>query len=178
MRLRETTEADLPAIQQVHRQAFGQEEEAALTGAILADPTAEPVLSLLAEEDGEVLGHVLFSGARLSDPQSGRRAAILAPLAVAPGAQGKGTGGALVRSGLERLREAGVTLVFVLGDPAYYNRFGFAPATPQGLTAPYSLPKAYAEAWMVRALRDGALGEARGSVICCDALMRPELWRE
>ncbi len=178
MRLRDTTQADLPAVLRVQREAFGQEGEAELTRAILADPTAAPVLSLLAEEDGEALGHVLFSRARLAEPESGCRAAILAPLAVVPKAQGQGVGGRLVRAGLDRLCEDGVDLVFVLGDPAYYSRFGFAPAAPQGLAAPYALPKAYAEAWMLLAPGGGAVGQVLGTVTCCDALMKPELWRE
>ncbi len=178
MRLRDTTQADLPAVLRVQREAFGQEGEAELTRAILADPTAAPVLSLLAEENGEALGHVLFSGARLAEPESGCRAAILAPLAVVPKAQGQGVGGRLVRAGLDRLCEDGVDLVFVLGDPAYYSRFGFAPAAPQGLAAPYALPKAYAEAWMVQAPGGGPPGRVRGSVTCCDTLMKPELWGE
>lgn len=174
--LRGTTLADLPAVLQIHRQAFGQEEEAGLTRAILADPTAAPTLSLLAEDDGLPLGHVLFSRARITG--SGCRAAILAPLAVVPAAQGKGVGAKLVRAGLDRLREAGVALVFVLGDPGYYARFGFQAAGRQGLAAPYPIPEAHAEAWRVQALRDGVLGKVQGSVTCCDALMQPELWRE
>ncbi len=178
MQIRTSSAADLPAVLQVHRQAFGQEEEAGLTRAILVDPTAAPTLSLLAEDDGAALGHILFSRVRLTDPDSGCAAAILAPLAVVPAAQGRGIGGKLIEAGLARLREAGVTLVFVLGDPGYYNRYGFTPAGQQGLTAPYPIPEAHAEAWMVQALRDGVLGEVQGSVTCCDALMQPELWRE
>lgn len=174
--LRRTTQDDLPAILQVQRQAFGQDEEARLTRAILADPTAEPTLSLLAEDDGKVLGHVLFSRAHITG--SDCRGAILAPLAVVPAAQGRGIGSKLVRAGLDRLRRDGVALVFVLGDPGYYARFGFTPARRRGLAAPYPIPEAHAEAWRVQALRDDVLGEVQGSVICCDALMQPELWRE
>ncbi len=178
MRVRQTSADDLPAILQVHRAAFGQAEEAELTRDLLADPSAQPALSLLAEEDGRALGHVLFSHARLTDPDSELPAAILAPLAVAPEAQRKGVGGALVKAGLDHLRKDGVALVFVLGDPAYYTRFGFAPAGRQGLAAPYPLPEAYAEAWMVQALSDGMLGNVSGTVVCGDALMRRELWVE
>lgn len=178
MQIRETSAADQPAILQVHRLAFGQDEEAGLVRAILADPTAAPALSLLAEDGGEPLGHILFSRVRLAEAESGCAAAILAPLAVVPEAQGKGIGGKLIQAGLDRLREAGVALVFVLGDPGYYNRFGFTPASGQGLSAPYPLPEVYAEAWMVQALRDGVLGEVQGRLTCCDALMQPELWRE
>ena len=178
MRIRQTSADDLPAILRVHRAAFGQAEEAELTRDLLADPTAQPALSLIAEEDGQALGHVLFSRARLTDPDSDLLASILAPLAVVPQAQRKGLGGALVKAGLEHLRKEGVALVFVLGDPAYYARFGFAPAGRQGFEAPYALPAAYAEAWMVQTLSDGVLGNVSGTVVCGDALMKPELWRE
>ena len=178
MHLRETSAEDLPAILEIHSAAFGQAEEAELTRDLLADPTAQPLLSLIAEEDGRPLGHVLFTGARLTAPDSDVPASILAPLAVVPAAQRRGVGAALIKAGLDRLREDGVALVFVLGDPAYYTRSGFAPVGDQGLKAPYPLPAAYAEAWMVQALSDGVLGQVRGTVVCGDALMRPELWVE
>lgn len=178
MRVRPTSAEDLPAVLEIHKAAFGQAEEAELTRDLLADPTAQPVLSLIAEKDGRPLGHVLFTGARLTAPDSDVPASILAPLAVVPAAQRRGVGGALIKAGLDRLRQDGVALVFVLGDPAYYTRFGFAPAGSQGLAAPYPLPEAYVEAWMVQALADGVLGQVRGTVACGDALMRLELWAE
>ncbi|WP_193367126.1 GNAT family N-acetyltransferase [Pelagibius marinus] len=178
MQIRETSADDLPAVMRLQEAAFGQAEEAELTRAILADPTAAPTLSLLAQDDGKVLGHVLFSRVRLTGPASDCAAAILAPLAVLPEAQGRGVGGRLIEAGLARLRERGVALVFVLGDPAFYNRFGFQAAGRQGLAAPYPIPEEHAEAWRVQALNGVVLGRLRGSVICGDSLMRPELWRE
>ncbi|MGD1878887.1 MAG: GNAT family N-acetyltransferase [Kiloniellaceae bacterium] len=177
MRIRGTSTEDLPAVLHIHRAAFGQQDEAELTRALLADPTARPVLSLIAEENGHPLGHILFSRARLTNPDSDLSATLLAPLAVVPEAQGQGIGGRLIAAGLDRLRQDGVALAFVLGDPAYYTRFGFAPAGP-GLDPPYRLPAAYAEAWMVQALSEGVSGKRQGTVICADALMQPALWRE
>jgi len=178
MDIREAADADLQAIRHIHTQAFGEETEADLVRAILADPTAAPLLSLIAEADGRPLGHVLFSRVGFSGAAAGTPAAILAPLAVLPEAQRRGIGGALIEAGLTRLRESGTGLVFVLGDPAYYRRFGFAAAGAQGLAAPHPIPAEHAEAWMVQALRPGLLGTARGAVACCAALSRPELWRE
>jgi putative acetyltransferase len=71
-----------------------------------------------------------------------------------------------------------VDLVFVLGHPAYYPRFGFSPAGARGLDAPYPIPQKNAEAWMVRELRPGVIGDCSGRVICADALADPEYWRE
>ena len=177
MHIRDTAAEDLPQVLQVHRAAFGGATEAALVEAMLADPTARPLLSLLAVEGERALGHVLFSCARIAGAGNGAAMAILAPLAVVPAAQGKGIGSRLVEGGLERLTAQGIALVFVLGDPAYYRRFGFAPATPMGLAPPHPLPAEHAEAWMARPLRDRPPERLRGTVACCDTLMSPELWQ-
>lgn len=179
MIVREALPEDAAAVLDVHRAAFGGEEEAGLVEALLGDPTAQPVVSLLAEDGGRVVGHVLLTTATLEGPESGSlRVMLLAPLAVAPDRQGRGVGGALVRASLERARCAGAGLVFVLGHPGYYGRFGFAPAGWEGLEAPYPVPDADADAWMVRELDEGLLAGARGRLRAADALMRPELWRE
>lgn len=177
MQIRDTAEADLPQIRQVHRAAFGGDTEAALVETMLADASARPLLSLLAAENKSALGHVLFSSAGFAGADGGAALAILAPLAVIPGAQGQGIGRRLVETGLQRLGENGADLVFVLGDPRYYARFGFVPAAPQGLLAPYALPPEYAEAWRVRRL-GGSRAALTGTVVCCESLMRPELWTE
>ncbi|MEK9662517.1 MAG: N-acetyltransferase [Alphaproteobacteria bacterium] len=177
MNVREAGAADAAAIDAILHTAFDSDVEAGLVRDLVADPTAAPSLSLIAEDDaGTAVGHVLFSHVRI-EGAAGVRGAILAPLAVVPGAQGKGAGRALVETGLRWLAAAGADLVFVLGDPAYYGRFGFAPAAPHGLAAPYTLPPAYAEAWMVRALRDD-VPDVASHIVCADALMRPELWQE
>ncbi|MGF1594181.1 MAG: GNAT family N-acetyltransferase [Kiloniellaceae bacterium] len=179
MEIREATPADLPDVSHIHRLAFGQDEEAELVHAILADPSARPTLSLIARgRDDEALGHVLFSRARLAESDAVVGCALLAPLAVVPQAQGRGAGGQLIAAGLRHLEMAGIDLVFVLGDPAYYRRHGFEAAGRQGLEAPYPIADEHADAWMVQALRPGLLGKLHGKVICCDALARPELWRE
>lgn len=176
--IRDTAQTDLPGILRIHEQTFGQTEEAALVRAILSDPTAQPTLSLIAEAEGQPLGHILFSRARLGEAPPDLAAAILAPLAVVPEAQGKGIGGALIAAGVARLSAAGTALVFVLGHPGYYRRFGFEAAGRLGLDAPYPIPEEHAGAWMVRALQAGLIGRISGTVACCDALMKPELWRE
>jgi len=185
--LRKAAEADLPAVLDILARAFEQDAEAELVRAILSDPTAVPTLSLIAEAKGHALGHILFSRVRLGDGLFSRvllgdgtedaSAAILAPLAVLPEAQGRGVGQALVEEGLGRLRAAGTILVFVLGDPAYYRRFGFAAAGAQGFEAPYPIAAAHAEAWMVQTLGADLPALPRGRIICCDALMSPELWQ-
>jgi putative acetyltransferase len=102
----------------------------------------------------------------------------LAPLGVLQASQLQGVGSLLVNRGLELLIEQGVDLVFVLGHPAYYPRFGFEPAGRFGFEAPYPIPEKNAEAWMVKALKSGALELFAGTVACAAVLNRPEHWRE
>ena len=142
---------------------------------LFPDPTAEPILSLLAEDGPRVLGHVLFTKVVIqgAEPVAAR---ILAPLAVLPSAQKQGVGRQLIEAGLSQLRDTGVELVFVLGDPAYYTRFGFQPAGIQGLVAPHPIPVEHAEAWMVQELYRGVLGRVMGEVACSEVLNRREYW--
>ena len=178
MSIRMATESDLPAVLDIHRRAFGQETEANLVREILTDPSARPALSLLAAGGGRPLGHVLFTAAHLSPPDRDVSAVLLAPLAVLPEGQGKGLGSRLIEAGLARLTGQAVDLVFVLGDPQFYGRFGFAPASPLGLAAPFPLPNAYADAWRVKTLQENLPGRFDARVTCCDALNRPELWQD
>ena len=127
-------------------------------------------------EDGQcVLGHVLFTNVAIQGAES-VAARILAPLAVLPSAKKQGVGRQLIEAGLSQLRNAGVELVFVLGDPAYYTRFGFQPAGVQGLTAPHPIPVEHADAWMVQELCSGVLGRVTGEVACSEVLNRQEYW--
>jgi putative acetyltransferase len=126
---------DREAVARVVEAAFGRRDEAELVEALRADPAWE--LSLVAEEGGEVVGHVLFT-------RASEGFLALAPLAVQPERQGAGVGRALVEEGLRRLEGRPV---LVLGDPAYYGRFGFEPAAPRGITNPWRID---GPEWMVR----------------------------
>lgn len=175
-RIEEAGPAELHAALHIERVSFGQEDEAALVAALIADPSAQPHLSLLAVSEAGPVGHVLFTAAAIGDRRRSPRAAMLAPLAVLPDAQRKGIGGALIEEGARRLAATGVSLLFVLGHPGYYTRHGFVPATPYGLLAPY--PIVPQEAWMVRPLVPGVLGTVSGKVSCAECLDKPEYWRE
>ena len=177
MIIRDATESDLEKVLYVERAAFETEGEANLTRDLLRDPTAQPVVSLLAMDGDEAIGHILFTRARLeSDPS--RPVYILAPLAVVPGRQKQGVGGSLIRQGLQRLSDAGVDLVFVLGHPDYYPRFGFKPARPLGFEAPYPIEERHADAWMMQELTPGAIGQTGDRIRCADAMNDPSCWRE
>jgi putative acetyltransferase len=178
LQIREAVETDLNDVLSIERLAFGYDKEANLVRDLLHDPSAKPLLSLLAFKKDRAVGHILFTTARLSGTQETASIVILAPLAIVPDAQKQGIGGKLIEQGLELLSKSGVDLVFVLGHPEYYPRYGFKPAGHLGFEAPYPIPDKYAGAWMVQAFRSGVIGTVSGKVICADELNKPEHWRE
>ena len=178
MQVRKTSNADLSDILNVHRMAFDREDIETLVRELLEDPIAQPILSLMAVDDGQPAGHILFTKALIEGAEEEIEATILAPLAVVPDAQGRGVGGKLINEGLRHLSDSHVDLVFVLGHPTYYPKHGFEPAGRLGLDAPYPIPEKDAEAWMVQALRPNVIGSVRGTVQCADAMNKPEHWRE
>ena len=180
MQIRPTKESDLHDVLLVEKAAFGTEEGqeiADLVNDLLGDPSAMPILSLIAIKDNQVIGHILFTKA-IIDSNHSISAVILAPLAVIPAAQSQGVGGQLINEGLKCLSESGVDLVFVLGHPEYYPRHGFKPASILGFNAPYPIQQEHADAWMVKELRSGVIGSVSGKVQCSDVLNQPEHWRE
>ena len=124
--------ADHPAIAKLVAAAFGREDEAGLVARLRADQ--DVMFELVAESEGEIEGHILFS--RLWADRDDLYAA-LAPLAVRPDRQKTGLGSALVRAGLTSAPQFGAVGVLVLGDPAYYPRFGFAAETAAQVAAPF-----------------------------------------
>ncbi len=179
--IRITSGAEEPAIRGLHLAAFGPEEGpsvAELTVALLHDPTAQPLLSLIASDHGTPIGHILFTRVQISGSEESAAASILCPLAVLPNRQREGVGTQLMERGTTLLKEVGCDLVFVLGHPDYYPRCGFQPAGRLGFTAPYPIPEKNAEAWMVLALSQGVIVRVRGTVRCADVLNKPEYWRE
>ena len=176
LNIRETSSSDLDDILFVEHTAFGHDEEAGLVRDLLEDPSAKPMLSLLAFKDDRAVGHILFTAAHLTGADN--KVAILAPLAVVPEAQRQGIGGQLIKRGLELLSELGVELVFVLGHPDYYPGHGFKPAGCLGFEAPYPILANHAEAWMVQALCPNLIGSVTGKVVCADLLNEPKYWQE
>ena len=113
--------------------AFPTPAEARLVDRLRADGDA--VISLVALDDDAIVGHVLFS--RMNAPP---RTLGLAPVAVSPERQRSGVGARLIGEGLALARSEGWETVVVLGDPAYYRRFGFDPALTRGVVSPYAGP--------------------------------------
>ncbi|MCT9095770.1 GNAT family N-acetyltransferase [Haloarchaeobius sp. HME9146] len=143
---RPETAADRAAVEAVHRAAFPTDDEAELVAALRESEAFVPDLSIVADDGGRVVGHVLFTEVSVTAGDAGSDAAhsdaalTLAPVAVHPDRQGEGIGSDLVRHGLAACAAAGYDLVVLHGDPAFYSRFGFEPATPYGLDHPFKLP--------------------------------------
>ena len=179
LHIRETKKSDFHDIMEVEKNAFGQENEAELVHQLLEDKSAKPVISLLAFYENEAVGHILFTRATIEGNEDSPLVYLLAPLAVKPEFQGQGIGGMLIREGLERLKEMGVEMVFVLGHEGYYAKYGFVPgAAGLGYSAPYPIPVEHADAWMVKALFLQEMSKIKGKVVCADSLNKPEYWRE
>lgn len=158
MFVRNETPADYETVHEVNRLAFDQENEARLVEA-LRQPGK--TISLVAEEGGRVVGHILFSPVTIETPRRPVPALALAPVAVLPALQNRGIGSVLIRQGLEECRQQGHRIVIVLGHARYYPRFGFTQARPLGIEPPFEVPDA---AWMALELCPGALEGVRGVV--------------
>jgi putative acetyltransferase len=178
MKIRETTDSDFNDVFLVEKDAFRYDKEANLVKDLLSDSSAKPLYSFLAFNNDRAVGHILFTLARLEGVQNGSSISLLAPLAVIPDFQKQGVGGELIKHGLQHLTNSGVDLVFVLGHPGYYPRYGFKPAGVEGFEAPYPIPEEHANAWMVQELRPGVIGRVSGKVKCANMLNKPEHWRE
>ena len=123
MLIRDEIVSDIVAVRKVHELAFNSPSEALLVDLLRARGKA--TISLVAKDDGEILGHVLFSPVTIDPASPGWNALGLAPVGVMHGRQSKGIGKDLIRQGLERCRSGGSMAVVVLGDPDYYTQFGF-----------------------------------------------------
>ena len=159
IRIRVAREADCDAIREVHTAAFGRADEAELALRLWAREPA--CISLAAEADGAVVGHVLFSPVSVDGRSFERPPFGLGPVGVRPGLQRGGVGDALCRAGIDACRKARVPFLVVLGHPPYYPRFGFVPAVRFGLTFADAPPR---DAFMALELAPGALANAGGKV--------------
>jgi len=178
MHIRETTDVDLDDILFVEREAFSSNKETELTRNMLADASAKPLVSLLAFVENQPAGYILFTRGHLANVKDKISISFLAPSAVVPWFQRQGIGGSLIKKGLELLSQSGVDLVFTVGHPEYYLRYGFQPAAKLGFKPTYPIPEEVADAWMVKALNPDIIGLVSGKVICCDTLNEPKYWRE
>ena len=158
MKIRDETLADVEAVRSLNLAAFDGAAESRLVDGLREN--AEPLISLVAEDDGVIVGHILFSPV-IHSQDAELKMMGLAPMAVAPDRQKSGIGSALARAGLDRCRSLGVAGVVVLGHPQYYPRFGFVPSSEFGIVSEYDVPQ---EVFMVLEVEPGALQNKPGRV--------------
>jgi putative acetyltransferase len=155
MKVRPAEAGDAETIRAVLLAAFPTAAEADLVDALVRDGDA--TVSLVAERAGEVVGHVLLSRMRVSGDGRAFRAVGLGPAGVLPGFQGGGIGAGLIEGALGIARATGEAMVFVLGEPDYYRRFGFSAEAAAPFASPYAGPY-----FMALALRPGFAPPAAG----------------
>src|SRR5690606_18731790 len=156
--IRNEEERDRAGVYAVNASAFGRPGEADLVDVLRE--SAEPVVSLVAEENGRIVGHIMLSPVEISgDPDL--RVMGLGPMAVLPERQRAGIGSLLVKSGLEECKKLGCGAVVVLGHPWFYPRFGFVPASRFGLKCEFNVAD---EVFMALELVPGYLSGVSGTV--------------
>lgn len=139
--IRDSLPNDITSVEKLYRDAFPDEDLLPLVRELQREGPS--VVSLVGIADTRLVAHVVFTICNLVG--STNTVALLGPLAVAPTRQRQGIGSAIVRVGLRRLKDTETNQVYVLGDPAYYRRFGFEP--DDRVTPPYNLPEKWRGAW-------------------------------
>ena len=158
MLIRTEEEKDSTAVHALNESTFETSAEADLVDALRNK--AQPVISLIADENTNVVGHIMFTPVSLSGHPD-IKIMGLAPMAVEPEHQCKGIGSKLVRAGLERCKLLGVGAVVVLGHPQYYPRFGFSVSSRFGIGCEYEVPE---DVFMVMVLKPGYLHGISGTI--------------
>ncbi|MEM7595090.1 MAG: N-acetyltransferase [Cyanobacteria bacterium P01_A01_bin.83] len=176
MHVRIATSRDCDDIREIHLCAFAKDEReivSKLSINLLFEETTPPIISLVAETGGAVVGHVAFSPVVI-DNNEDLQGYILAPLGVKPDYQNRGIGSKLVDSGIQRLLNVGVNILFVYGDPKYYSRFGFSADTAALYIPPYKLQ--YSHGWQAIILNEYQNIKSPLKIACVASLCHSELW--
>jgi predicted N-acetyltransferase YhbS len=165
--IRQETEKDYKLSETVVEKAFKNAEhtdhkEHLLVAKLRKSDAFIPELSLVAELDGEIVGHIMLTKLLIKNEGSKYDSLALAPVSVVPEYQNKGIGSALISESLKIAKEIGCKSVIVLGHDKYYPRFGFKPASTWGIKAPFDVPD---EVFMALELGDGALEDISGTVV-------------
>lgn len=137
--IREEFPTDIDAVDAVVQAAFGSRVESELVRALRAEGCV--VLNLVAEAHGRIVGHICFSELPIDTGKRILRGAALAPVAIHPKWQRRGLGSALIQRGLLMVKDRGIAVVAVLGDVAYYSRFGFSSELGMRLQSPFPIPE-------------------------------------
>lgn len=163
MQIRTETKNDYKHVFNLNYLAFeNRDDEAKLVERIRFSNCFIRELSLVAEEQREIVGHVLFSKAKIIQENGEKEVLVLAPVAVNPSVQKKGIGSNLIEEGLRRAKDLGYGLVFLIGHPNYYPKFGFQPARKHGMEQiQFEVPD---DVFMVCELIEGELQQTNGEL--------------
>lgn len=175
MRIEECKNAEI--IKAIQFNAFGYSEGpeiSQLIDELFSDDSAKPILSLISIIDGDGAGSVVFSRINVESGGEAVKASILAPLGVSKKYQKQGVGLGLVEHGLKSLNTEQVKIVFVYGDPKYYERFGFLPVSEKQLFPPIGMK--YPQAWQYINLCDALNVKALTSVTLNKTFQNEKLW--
>ncbi len=159
MIIRDECQNDFDKIGYINRMAFRGEEEGKLINKLRGEGVG--LISLVAEERNNLMGHILFSPASIKAKEKSIEIAALGPMAVLPSFQRQGIGSALIHEGINRCIKAGYGAIAVLGHPEYYPKFGFIPSVKYGISCEYDVPE---EVFMILELKKGSLHGIKGVV--------------
>lgn len=176
MNVRTATQLDRDAIHHVHWSAFADDERAIVSKLavnLLQEETSPNTISLVAELEGLVVGHVAFSPVRIENDEN-FRGVILAPLGVMPDYQNRRIGTTLLRSGMQLVSRMQADVLFVYGDPKYYGKFGFSTDAAGCYVPPYKLK--YPFGWQAIALNKSKSRTTSVNVVFVTSLSDPALW--
>ena len=176
MNIRIAANQDRDDVQRVHLCAFPEGEReivSKLAIDLLSEKTTPQTISLVAEIDGSIVGHIAFSPVTI-DNNENFQGYILAPLGVKPDWQKRRIGSRLIEYGMGQLSDMEVNVVFVYGDPKYYGRFGFSPDVAQKYTTPYKLQ--YLSGWQAIVLKECDIEKPPVAITCVTSLCDPQLW--
>ena len=176
MHIRVATSLDRDDIHSVHWSAFADGEReivSRLAVNLLSEKSTPQTISLVAETENIVIGHVAFSPVTF-DNNENAQGYILAPLGVKPDYQKRRIGSKLIESGMQQLSRIGVDILFVYGDPKYYSRFGFSVDAAECYIPPYKLQ--YPFGWQGITLKNCSTGKLPIQIACVTSLCDPALW--
>jgi len=159
--IRKEEKKDYNDIFEINKSAFGQEEESKLIDKIRSGDNFISDISLVAEIDGKIIGHILFSKIEISG-SSIFKSLALAPMAVVPEFQKKGVGSKLIKEGIRKAKDLEFESIIVLGHKDYYPRFGFQKASKWNIKCPFEAPD---ETFMAIELFENALKDKSGTVV-------------
>ncbi len=166
IQIRPELQCEYECVENITRDAFSRNDEATLLNTIRKTPNYIPELSLVARNEEEVLGHILFTKVRIINEETEHTSIALGPMSVISSRQKEHIGSQLVLAGLDAAKQLGYSHVIVLGHENYYPKFGFQPAKSFGIRASFDVPSSY---FMARELDEGSLSKVSGFVVYDDA---------